>query len=307
MSLVSKVRVLAAKIETTPGTAVSLSGSDAVFNVFDPVINPTAPFTTRTGQGAFGSIKGVVGETTGQVTFKTELYGDGAGGVPTWASTLFPACGLVNSGGTFSLRSEAPGASVKTLTIGCYEQGRLKMLRGAVGSFVMTIKPGQLITLDWTFMGAWVTPTDAAILTPTHNTQLPMRAASGLTTIGSFSPCYSQMTLDLGNVMTPRTCIGQDGGVHSYMITDRSIVGTLDPESKLVATEAPYTDWYDSTERALEIVITDSDDEITFAAPKLQFSNVQEGDRSGLMIDTINYQLNRTSNNDELTISFAAA
>lgn len=307
MSLVNKVRVLAAKIETTIGTAESLSAADAVFNVFNPVINPTAPFTARPGQGAFGSLRGVVGESTGQVTFRTELYGNGSGGVPTWASTFFPACGLVNSSGTFSLRSEAPGANVKTLTIGCYEQGRLKLLRGAVGTFVATFIPGQLIAFDWTFMGAWATPTDTAILTPTHDTRLPIRASSATATIGSFSPCFSQMTLDLGNVMTPRTCIEKPNGIHSYIITDRQVVGTLDPEAKLVATEPAYTNWYNSVERELNLVVGDANDEITFNAPKLQFTNVQEGDRNGLMIDTINYQLNRTANNDELTIAFAAA
>jgi hypothetical protein len=170
MTLLARKRVLACKTETTVGTAISLAGADAVFNVFDATIQPTIEFVSRMGQAAFGSITGSVGQASGTLTFRTELFGDGAAGVPSWASTLLPACGFVNSAGTFSPKSEAPGSNVKTLTMGLYEDGIFKSIRGAVGNCVVTIVPGKPVDLNWTFTGAWVTPTDVAILAPTYPT-----------------------------------------------------------------------------------------------------------------------------------------
>jgi hypothetical protein len=306
MTLLARKRVVACKVETTPGTAIALSASDAVFNVFDATIQPTIEFVSRMGQAAFGSITGSVGQASGTLTFRTELFGDGAAGVPSWASTLLPACGFTNSAGTFSPKSEAPGSNVKTLTMGLYEDGVFKSIRGAVGNCVITIVPGKPVDLNWTFTGAWVTPTDVAILAPTYPTLLPMRAAAASITIGAVTPCFSSMTIDFGNVITPRTCAVSANGLHSFIITNRMPVGTIDPESKLVATYAPYSDWITPVERVLTAVLVDSTDEITFTGSKFQLTNVQEAEREGLQTDTLTYQLNRgNSGNDELTIAFS--
>jgi len=307
MTLLARKRVLAAKIETTVGTAIALSGTDAVFNVFDATIQPTIEFVSRMGQAAFGSITGSVGQASGTLTFRTELFGDGAAGVPGWASTLLTACGFVNSAGVFSPKSEAPGSNVKTLTMGLYEDGVFKSIRGAVGNCVVTIVPGKPVDLNWTFTGAWVTPTDVALLAPTYPTLLPMRASGAAVALDAFTPCFSSMTIDFGNVITPRTCAASTNGVHSYIITNRIPVGTIDPEAKLVASYATYGEWIASTERSMTATFDSATDQVIFSAPNFQLTNVQEAEREGLQTDTLTYQLNRgNSGNDELTIEFGA-
>jgi len=306
MTLLARKKVLAAKIETTVGTAISLTGSDAAFNVFDATIQPTIEFVSRMGQAAFGSITGSVGQASGTLTFRTELFGDGAGGVPGWASTLLPACGFTNSTGTFSPKSEAPGSNVKTLTMGLYVDGVFKSIRGAVGNCVVTIVPGKPVDLNWTFTGAWVTPTDVALLAPTYPTLLPMRATSGTVTLGAFAPCFSSMTIDFGNQIVPRTCAASTNGLHSYIITNRMPVGTLDPEAKLVASYPAYGEWITSVERVMTATFSDATDNVSFVGSKFQLTNVQEADREGLQTDTLTYQLNRgNGGNDELTIDFS--
>lgn len=307
MSLLNKKRVLVAKTETTAGTAISVSGSDGAFNVFDLSIQPSAEFIARPGQGAFGQRYGIVGATSGTVSFRTELYGDGAGGVPAWAATLFPAVGLVDSAGTFSVKSEAPGSNVKTLTLGVYEDGLFKSIRGAVGNLAITVEPNKPVMFTWTFTGAWVTPTDVSIVTPTHPTRMPIRAGAAAALIGSVVPHFSSMTFDLGNVITPRLSVNAINGIHSYIITDRNITGSLDPESTLVATAPKYTDWINSVERAFSLTVEDAADTVTFSAPQFQITNLQEGDRGGLLIDTVTFQLNRVANNDEFSIAFAGS
>lgn len=312
MPLLSRVRVLAAKIETTSGTVEALTASEAAFNAFDAVMQPTGTFVARKGQGAFGDIKGTIGPRSGTCTFKTEGFGDGAGGVPTWASTFLPACGWVNTAGTYSPIAQPPGSSVKTLTLGLYENGMLKRLRGAVGNLVIKGDTGLPVMLEWTFTGVWVGATDVTILAPTYPTRSPIRVANGTISIGSWAPCFSNITLDTGNVIMPRSCITPtDGsGIHAYMISDRLPTATLDPEANLVATSNAdvYGDWLGGEEDTFSLVVKDAQDTITFAGPKFQRTNVQEGDRQGLQIDNITAQFNRSASagNDELTIAFSA-
>jgi hypothetical protein len=303
--LLTRKSVFAAKVESTIGTAESLANADAAFNCFDFTIQPTAEFLERHRQGGFGQLAGIVGLETGTATFRTELYGDGSGGPGAWANTLLPAVGMPSPAtDTYQASTAAPGAAVKTLTIGGYQDGVLKRIRGAVGNLQVVIEPGKPVSLNWTFMGAWAGVSDTAILTPTYPTRLPMLAKSAVTTIGSFNPCFSSLTIDLGNVMEPRQCANSPGGINSFVISNRNINGTLDPESKLVATYDPYGDWLDSTARAFSVVVSDSADTVSIGniagAQAFQITNPQEGDRNGIKTDTLNFQIL----DDSLEIAF---
>lgn len=298
-------RILAAKIETTSGNSIALGNADAAMNVFNLTANQTAEFIARKAQGSYGQIAGVVGLQTGVFSFSTELTGDGAGGAPAWLQTLMAACGLTYTAGVFALRSEAPGTNVKTLTLGAYIDGVYKQIAGAAGTFTLDAPTGGRVMFNWTFSGRWTTPTDVALLTPTYPTRRPIMARAGVVTIGSFAPCFSTFSLDLGNVVTPRPCLVAAGGLASFVVTDRNITGTIDPESKLVATNPVYTQWINSTEQAFSIRFADADDRVTIEAPAFQIANAQEGDRSGIQIDTISYQLNTGGTpNAEMTITF---
>lgn len=307
MTLLSRVRVLAAKIETTPGTIETLAAADAVFNVFNPVIQPTIAFQQRQGQGAFSSLPGVPGARGGTVTFATEIMGTGGGAIPAWASTFLPACGWVAAAQVYSPSSAAPGASVKTLSIGVYEQGVRKTLRGAVGDFEIVLAAGQIGVVNWTFTGIWDDPTDVAILAPTYPTIAPFRYAAATSTIAAFAFKHAQLMIKAGNEVMLREDAGNVSGYISGLITNRMVTGTIDPEASLVATKDPYTEWTARDEGALSVILAGGGDTITLAAPKLQFTNLQEGERSGNQTDQIDFQCNRSAaaGNDEFTITFA--
>lgn len=310
MPLIKRKHVLAAKIETTSGTAESLSASDAAFNVFDLNMQPTIAMTPRPGNGSFSSMVSIRELSGGTCTFRTEVYGTGAGGVPGWASTFLPACGWVASTGTFSPKTEAPGTNVKTLTLGAYIDGKKKIMRGCAGTFRMIFETGKIAVIEWTFTGVWVNVTDDTILAPTYPTALPLRVGNATFSIGSWSPCFARLEIDAGNTVILRECATNSdaSGYAAAMITDRSVTGTIDPESTLVATADPYGDWVASTERALAFDLENATDKFAVNAPKLQITNVQEAERNGIVTDTISFQCNRSAaaGNDELTIVFSA-
>lgn len=306
--MLKRIRVLAAKTEVTVGTAISLSGSDGTVNYYDMDMQPQIEVDEREGEGAFSRRTGTPGGRKGRVTFKTDVTGDGAGGVPAWATLLLPACGWVNSAGTFSPKSEAPGSNVKTITIGSYENGLKKLLRGCVGTWTLHLPAGRLAYFEWDFMGIWDAPTDVSILTPTYESNLGIRYASSTTTIGSYTPKLEEITISAGNQIILREDPADPSGYHSALITDRKVTISANPESQLVATYDPWGDWLARTERAFSATVLNATDKLTLAAPKLQVVNVQTTDRSDNQVDQIDYQANRSAagGNDEFTFAFAA-
>lgn len=310
MPLLKKISLLAAKIETTSGTAESLTNAEAAFNVFDLNMQPTIAFTERQGNGSFSHMPAVRELMGGTCTFRTEIYGSGAGGVPGWASTFLPACGWVNSAGTFSPKSELPGSSVKTITLGAYINGKRHLMRGCSGTFTINYETGKLASINWTFTGVWSSTTDVAILAPTYPTALPIRVSNATFTIGTWSPCFQNLTIDAGNEVFLRECAtNTDGsGYASAVITGRKVTGSINPEGELIATRPNYDDWIASTERAFSIAIQNATDKVTVAMPKFQIQNLQDGERNGVVTDEITFQANKSAaaGNDEMTIAFAA-
>lgn len=310
MPLLRRKSVLAAKIETTSGTAESLAAADAAFNVFDLTMTPNIAMTPRQSQGSFSSLPAVPELYGGTCSFRTEIYGTGSGTVPGWASTFLPACGWTNSAGTFSPKSETPGSNVKTITIGAYIDGNRMLMRGCAGTFSLTFEAGKIATINWTFTGVWAGQSAVALLAPTYPTALPLRVGNATFSIGAWSPCFQTMTIDAGNTVALRECATNtdSSGYAAAIITDRLPTGTINPESELDGTKDNYDIWTAMTEEALAFSLVNATDKFALAAPKLQRTNVAAGDRNGVLTDEITFQLNKSAaaGNDELTFTFSA-
>lgn len=311
MPLLQRRRVLAAKIETTVGTAISVSGTDATFNVFDAQIVPDITNETRQSQGTMSQLPAVPGMRSGTCTFSLELTGGAS--VPAWASTFLPACGMPLSSTTATVSSEPAGSNTKTLTLALYEDGNVKAISGAMGSFVLRCITGQRVMLDFTFRGKWhASPSATSILTPTYGTTAPLTFRSSTITIGSFAPKLSEFTIDLGNEIVLREDPSDATGILNACIVGRMPTGTMNPESTLVNTHSstvniPYADWVGMTERALSLTLGSSGNQCVITAPKLQVTKVEAIDRNGIIAENISFQLNKSSSggNDELVFEFA--
>lgn len=307
-ALVRRRRLVAAKVETTPGTAISLAAADAALNCYNPTIQPDIPFEEREGQGSFSPRTGALGARSGTLEFETDMWGQ-ASTPPGWATILLPAVGMYTTALVYALTSKPPGASAgggKTLTMGLYEDGVFKTIRGAVGNAVLTFVSGRPVRIKWTFKGIWDAPTDVALLAPTYPTVAPLRFASSGLAIGSWTPQVQEMTLDLGNIITLREDSADVSGYHSAVLGGRRITGHINPEAGLVATKDVYGILLARTESSVAITLGTAGNQVAFAAPKMQFTSIKEADRNGVQVDDIQYQLNRSAaDDDELTITFA--
>jgi hypothetical protein len=308
--LLKKKRVLGVKTEAAAGTAETLAAADCTLNAYNLMIQPDISVDQREGQGGFGRIASITGPRKGKATFSVDWAYDGSA-VPAWAATLFPACGLVLSTTTFFPKTEVPaaGSSVKTLTIGSFGDGKLKLLYGAVGNAKINLNVGKIITVDFEFQGVYSDESDVAIpASINYVNTLPLRYAGGTTTWASNSLFLQQATLDLRNIITPREQPTTAAGVHSCVITDRNPIVKSNPESKLVATQARYSQFVAHAEGVLSFTIAGpSTSSVVIAAPKAQIVSVPEGDRQGIVTDEIEWQLNKNVDaaDQEFSIAFS--
>lgn len=309
MPLLTRRKVFAAKIETTVGTAETITASEGVYNALDFDIQPNITVTRREGQGGFNYLPGIPEGMMGTCKMTHEMHYDGTT-IPTWASVLLPACGWVDTAGTFSPVSEGPGGSgnVKTLTLAHYKDGKRVLLSGAMGTFRMVFPTGKVAYIEFTFTGKYSTnETDTALIAPTYPTTLPMRFAQGALTWNSVALCTSSVEVDAGNSVIMRECVNATdrSGYVSAIVTDRAPVITADPESVLVATQDRDAHWLSSLPYAMLIQLGTAGGAVTVNVPKAQLENKQQGDRNKMAVDNLTWLATKGSAVDtELTIVF---
>jgi hypothetical protein len=308
MPLLRRRAVFAAKTETTVGTAETITASEGAYNARDFSIQPTVAVTRREGQGGFNYLAGIPEGMMGTCTIVHDLSYDGTT-IPTWASVLLPACGWVDTAGTFSPVSSGPGTNgVNTLTIAHYKDGKRSLLSGAMGTFKISCPTGKVAFITFTFTGKYSSnETDTAIIAPTYPTTLPMRFSPGVLTWNSVDLCTSNVEVDAGNSVIMRECVdvADRSGYKSAIVTNRAPVITADPESELVATQDRDAKWLTSTPEAFSMRVGVASASIVIAAPKAQIENKQQGNRSDMMTDDMTWLATKGSAADtELTIAF---
>ena len=309
MVMLRRRSVFAAKIESTVGTAETLTGAEGVFNAEEFTLQPNVTITRREGQGGFAYLPGIPEGMQGTCTVRFGISYDGTN-IPTWASVLLPACGWVDTAGVFSPVTQGPGGAggVKTVTIGHFKDGKFALLSGAMGTWKIMAPTGKMAMIEFTFTGKYSTnETDVALIAPTYPTVLPLRFAAGALTWNAVALCTSNVEVDAGNSVIMRECVNATdrSGFVSAIVTNREPVITADPESLLVATQNRDNLWLTSSPQAFSMRIGVSGTSVTVAAPKAQLENKQQGNRNDLLIDNLTWLATEGATVDsELTLTF---
>lgn len=309
MTLVRRKRVLAAKIEATPGTAESLTTSDTAFNAFNIQFQNETEKDEREGQGSFGYLPSIAKARRGKITFMTEWAWDGTATEPVWADLFFPACGVVKSTNTYTPRSEVPGTNVKTLTMGLYTDGKRVVLRGCVGTFKLVCVTGDRVLVEWEFIGIFEPEADVTLIASTAANDPVLKYASGVTTFNSVALQVQSLTLDIANELYLRegTSASNPTGLIAGVITNRKPIVTCNPESKLVATQNRHQMFLDANEHALVFELGGSSaPKVVITVPRASIETIQETDRSRLHVDDITFRCcqNGSTADQEFSIVF---
>ncbi len=90
MTILNRNAQIALAIESSEGTAESLSASDGGMLVYDPsTAVDIARFTRNPARGSLSKVPSIVGRQMASVTFTVDLMGSGAVGTePTWDAAM---------------------------------------------------------------------------------------------------------------------------------------------------------------------------------------------------------------------------
>jgi len=185
-------------------------------------------------------------------------------------------------------------SGVSSLTLGCYEDGVLKMIKGARGNVKFGFKSGEPVMLDFTFQGVEAGITDVALLAAiAHETQKPPSLLSATLLLDAYAARIGEMNIDVNNVLSARDDLNDSRGILSFQITNRNISGGLNPEMVSVATYDFYSKFFGNTEITLALTAgAATGNMFKFYAPRLQLTKVDDEDKNGLQVAKCAFELN---------------
>lgn len=312
---------LLAKVEVTPGTDAVVADADVIHPVFGPPEwAPTVEMNEReVTQPSFSQIQQKAGERSAQVTFSTELKGSGtAGTAPPNLSVLLQACGFSETIVAVTSVTYAPASEDNpTLTIevleGSVDSGagtvKRKRLLGARGTVSFSQVKGQPVLANFVFTGKYVEPDDIATFFAVPSIgPLPLSFLNASVVIlGVGTHKIQNLELDMANEIVMRNDVNDPTGNTEAVYVGRKPVGSTDPEQVATATDNFFADWTDEVLASISYALTGSAGNIiTVTAPNVQITNIGEGDRDSLRIESLDLALigNSDDGDDELIIVF---
>lgn len=222
--------------------------------------------------------------------------------------------GEVLTGGTSAATSTSSGApvtegqeyrpistNVSSLTLGCYEDGVLKLIKGARGNVKFGFKSGEPVMLDFSFQGVEAGITDVALLTAiAHETQKPPSLLSATLLLDAYAARIGEMNISVNNTLAARDDINDSRGLLSFQITDRNISGEFNPEMVTVATYDFFTKFFGNTDITLALNAgAATGNMFKFYSPRLQITKINDEDREGLQLAKCSFDLNGSVNGED--------
>jgi len=304
-------QLLLVKLETTYGTdPTPAAASDALLAV-DPEIRSLADILERRPTStSMGILPGAVGQRWCEVSFGVEIRGQGAAGsAPRGIGAALQACAMaetINVAVSAVYTPVSATASLKSVTIYAFLAGRRHIISGCVGSVEIDLTAGQHGMLRFTMMGVYLTPTTVTAPTGTFDTPLPPVVLSANFTWNAITSLkVRRLQLNLQNQIAKRDSINAASGIAGFQVTDRTPIGSFDPEQEALGTYDPFTDWIAGTARALQATVgSAAGNRLIIDAPKATYRQVGHGDRNGLLIYEHEIALGKNAGDDEITLTF---
>jgi len=312
--MLTRRRVLLARIETSEGTPETLTASDNPILVKDLKIKPEVRMYERDILNpTLSKLPPIPAGATATVSFTAEVKGTGsaysASNRPAIADYL-KACGfsetIDTTAGAEKVIYEPASDMIPSLTMGIYLDGIVLKVAGARGTVRFSGKVGEPVTAEFEFKGVWLGAQDASLPAPSFDVSNPPVCIAGNVQVDAYSPTITQFSLDIGNSVEMRESISAQNGYVSALITARNPRGSFDPELTPVSTYDWFNKWKEGQPAQLQIQIGSFQyNRVKFVAPKIVFSDISEEDRNGILSATVEFSLAMTSGDDELVIEFS--
>lgn len=309
MPLLSRKRLILAKIEATYGTDPTPTGAEAIL-VRNLEITPLEAETVSREliRPYLGASDQLLAQTRVSINFEVELAGSGTAGTAPAYSALMKSCGLSETVVASTSVTYAPiSASFSSVTIYFNNDGILHKITGARGTFVLNGEVGQIPTIAFTFTGIYNAPTDTAPATPTYSNQAtPGIFKQGTTTnfqLFSYAGALQSINFDLANEIIYRELVG---GSKEILITNRAPNGTVVLEAPTIAAKDYFAAAISTATGNLTFQHGQTAGNIvTLTASQADLSGPTYSDQDGIQMLSIPYIAVPTSaGNNELSLAY---
>ena len=304
-----KRSLLAANIETTYGTSSSPGVNDVVRaeNIELSLSEGARMHERPAHRGSLGSLKHIYGGSLASISFDVPVAGSGTAGTAPEFGDLLRSCGLDETVVASTSVAYAPvSTGMESCTISFYEDGTLYVLTGCRGNVSLTGEAGKYAVLSFSMTGHIAGPTDAAIISGVFPTTVPPVMVGATFTIDSFSGVIGNLTMDLQNQLALPPSVNAADGYAAIRITGRDVIGTIDPEMELVATENWVGNWRSGAEMALATgtIGATAGNRWALSHPAVSYREVSRGDRDGIRTVELSYGAAEDSGDDEIELIF---
>lgn len=238
-----------------------------------------------------------------RLELEVEIAGAGTAGDAPKYGPLLRMCGLaetlaVGVDATYSIVEDA----VESGTIFFEMDGVRHVLLGARGNVSMNFAPKGIPRYRFAITGLLGTITDQPLTQVTMDGwQTPLECSSSNTTMSlhGWASVAENLTIDLGNTVTPRFLIGSE----SVIISNRRSTGTAVVEAKSLA----EIDWFGAAlsraRGALSMVHgTAAGNIVEVTAPAIEIGKITQGQTDGILNYSVPLSLCPVTGRDELQI-----
>lgn len=297
MAWLSKRATIGAKVEDNYGVESAVGAGD-LFLARDIAITPVGDKIDRNLQRSFlGTMPHLITRERVEMTFTQEIRGDGSK-----MDALLKACGMAPTGSKY----EPVSTSFSSATVYAYFGGKLYKAIGCIGTFEAVLEAGEPGLINWNLSGLFKAPSDAGIVAGTaYESALPPIVHSSKFKIGTYAGIVQALNIAMNNVVAQRPNVSASFGIEGFIITDRAVAGSINPEEVTEAVNDFWADWKDGESKALEITVGKvAGNKYKITAPKVMYDNIGLADREGVRVYEIPISLHINSGNDEVAIEF---
>lgn len=299
---------IALKIETTYKTdAVPSPSADAILVSELSISNEGLRMLERPNiKPSISTDQMIFAGTLKRITFTAEIKGSGTAGTAPELGQAFRACGLDETiVASTSVAYQPVSSDHESCTIYYYQDGRLRKLLGARGTFTINAENGAYGTAQFEFTGHDGGLADAAFPALSYDSTIPSPFMDINFQLDSFGPVINSFSMNLTNEIMMPGDVRDTFGFGEIRISKRDPNGSIDPEATLLATKDFETMFKAGTLMALntgEVGKTEGN-KWQFEA-SIALREVTQGERDQIRTDELSFGCHETTTDDEFTLTF---
>lgn len=307
MSIRMRKIALFAKLETVYGTAVALTGAEAI-RTHELKITPfTAQTIERNLDGsAFGNGGVIHAGAHVECEFDVEMAGSGTAGTAPAYGHLLKACQMAEAITASTDVTYTPASNgTDSLTMYVQLDGQRHALRGARGTWSIKFDSQAIPYIHFKFTGLWVDPTTVADLVPDFTgfkTPRPVGFAyTPKISLHGLDAVYKSFSYDHANDVQ----YFDNPGEEFVDIMDRKPAGSVSLLAPALSTKNYFVTAKGDTTGVLTLVHgMTAGNIVTLAAPNAQLLEPKYGDDKGRAMIDANLAFIYGSGDDEMSLKF---